>query len=121
MCGVTTNVVTAVEMTDYRGADTLQFRPLLAATAEHFAIREVSADKAYSGKKNLQAVADLGAMPFVPFKATRNAGPVPVIHADVTLPDMASAWMRMYAYFVHQRDTSSPTTTSGRTSRRRSP
>lgn len=105
MCGVTTNVVTAVEMTDYRGADALQFRPLLAATAEHFAIREVSADKAYSGKKNLQAVADLGAMPFVPFKATRNSGPVPAIHADVTLPDMASAWMKMYAYFVYQRDT----------------
>ncbi len=57
------------------------------------------------GKKNLQAVAHLGAVPFVPFKATRNAGPVPAIHADVTLPDVASAWLKMYAYFVYQRDT----------------
>ena len=31
-------------------------------------MREVSADKAYSSRKNLQAVATLGAIPYIPFK-----------------------------------------------------
>ncbi|HLX87013.1 MAG TPA: transposase [Acidimicrobiales bacterium] len=106
MTGVRTNVVTSVEMTDYRGADTLQFRPLVAATAENFTIREVSGDKAYSSKRNLQAVADLGATPFVPFRANSNTGEAyPAIHADVLLPEMASAWTKMLAYFVYQRET----------------
>src|SRR5579862_1136800 len=106
MTGVRTNVVTSVEMTDYRGADTVQFRPLVAATAENFTIREVSGDKAYSSKRNLQAVADLGATPFVPFRANSNTGEAyPAIHADVLLPEMASAWTKMLAYFVYQRET----------------
>lgn len=106
MTGVRTNVVTSVEMTDWRGADSPQFRPLVAATAGYFSIREVSGDKAYSSRTNLQAVADLGGTAFVPFKADpRSGGAVPAIHADVTLPNMASTWMKMYAYFVYQRDT----------------
>jgi transposase len=106
MCGVRTNVVTSVEMTDWRGADSPQFRPLVASTAQHFAIRDVTADKAYSSRANLQAVADLGGTAFVPFKADpRSGGAVPAIHANVTLPEMASAWMKMYAYFVYQRET----------------
>jgi len=107
MCGVRTNIVTAVEMTDYRGADSPQFRPLLAATAEHFAVRDVTADKAYSSKANLQAVTALGGTPFVPFKAHHTEGPVPAIHdPNATLPGIeTSAWVRMYHYFAYQRDT----------------
>jgi transposase len=105
MCGVRTNVVTAVEMTDYRGADSPQFRPLLATTAQNFTIRDVTADKAYSSKANLQAVEDAGGTAFVPFKAHRT-GPVPAIHApEAMLPQFSTAWEKMYALFVYQRDT----------------
>src|ERR1017187_6115250 len=60
MTGVRTNIVTAVEMTDWRGADSPRFAPLLATTAANFSVRDVTADKAYSSRANLQAVADLG-------------------------------------------------------------
>ena len=66
MTGVLTNVVTAVQVSDWKGHDSPYFRPLLDATAEGFAMREVSADKAYSSKANLQAVADAGATPMCP-------------------------------------------------------
>lgn len=103
MTGVRTNVVTAVEMTDWRGADSPRFRPLLAATTEHFTISEVSADKAYSSKANLQAVDDLGATPYIPFLSTPDRTP---IHApNITLPQFGNAWDKMLAFFIYQRDT----------------
>ena len=121
MCGVRTNVVTAVEMTDYSGADSPQFAPLLATTAANFTLRDVTADKAYSSKANLQAVADAGGTPFIPFKATpanriqgatpRKAGTgtdaIPAVYnPQATIPGIEmSAWTRMYHLFAYQRDT----------------
>ena len=106
MTGVRTNIVTSVELTDWRGADYNYFRPLLASTAENFAMRDVTADKAYSGRPNLQAVTDLGAVPYIPFRAHRVGG-IPAIHdPNAVLPGIeASAWVRMYHLFVYQRDT----------------
>ncbi len=46
MTGVLTNVVVAVEMTDYKGADYKQFPALVSSTAENFTLRDVMADKA---------------------------------------------------------------------------
>jgi transposase len=107
MTGVRTNIVTAVEVSGWRSHDTNYFRPLLATTAENFALRNVTADKAYSSKANLQAVADADGTPYIPFKAHKTAGPVPAIHnPDATLPGIgASAWTRMYHLFAYQRDT----------------
>jgi hypothetical protein len=53
MTGVRTNIVTAAEGTGWTAADTNFFRPLLAASAENFAISEVSADKAYLSHANV--------------------------------------------------------------------
>jgi transposase len=106
MTGVRTNIVTSVEVSGWRSHDSKFFRPLLEATAENFAIRDVTADKAYSSKKNLQAVADSGGNPFVPFLNYRGTG-IPAVHdPHRTLPGIeASAWTRMYHLFVYQRDT----------------
>lgn len=41
---------------------------LIKITSQTFKIREISADKAYSSRKNLQVVAELGALPYIPFK-----------------------------------------------------
>ena len=122
MTGVRTNVVTAVEMTDWRGADSPQFAPLLATTAANFTLRDVTADKAYSSRKNLQAVADAGGTPFIPFKGQDSGGRFPgksaaptgttptaipaVYNPQATIPGMEmSAWTRMYHLFAFQRDT----------------
>ena len=70
MTGVTTNVVTAVEATAFESADAPQLSGLLDTTAQTFGdIREVSGDKAYSSRRNLHAIEDAGATPFIPFKS----------------------------------------------------
>jgi transposase len=73
MSGVVTNVVTAVSVSDQDGADTREFPGLLATTAEHFDVQEVSGDKAYNTKKNLALVVAMGATPYIPFKSYSTA------------------------------------------------
>lgn len=74
--GVKTNVVTAVEIHGRDAGDSPQFKPLLETTAQHFRVKEVSADKAYSSLENVEAVDALGAFPAIAFKsnATGAAG-----------------------------------------------
>jgi len=72
MCGVKTHIVTSVEVTPTETADAPQFAPLVAATARNFDIREVSADKAYSSRKNLRAAQAIEATAYIPFKARTN-------------------------------------------------
>jgi Transposase DDE domain len=84
MCGVSTKIVSSVEVSGWTVHDTNHFIPLVEETAKHFHLREVAADKAYLGRKNLHAVEATGATPFVPFKSN-------------TLPPAEdSTWARMY-------------------------
>lgn len=70
ICGVKTNVVTAVRIEDRDAADCPQFKPLVEATVQSgFNVQEVPADKAYLSKENLELVAELGGTAFVPFKS----------------------------------------------------
>src|SRR6266446_3310593 len=69
VCGVTTNVVTAVEITDRYAGDSPQFKGLVETTGRSFAMAEISADKAYLSVDNLQTVLDHNAMPYIPFKS----------------------------------------------------
>lgn len=68
MCGTRTNIVTSIEVTDSRGGDSPQFKPLVDATARNFVMNEVSADKAYLSNANLKTVIDHNAMPYIAFK-----------------------------------------------------
>jgi transposase len=92
MCGVNTRIVSAVEVSGWAANDTTYFVPLVEATAEHFEVREVSADKAYLSRKNLNAVESIGAMPFIPFKS------------NTLEPTEAGAWARMYHLFMYRRE-----------------
>jgi len=92
MVGVKTNVVTAVRITERHGADFNELHPLAHKTAETFTMREVSADKAYSGRFNLKTIAALGAEPFIPFKT--NAIPC----------KYSALWNRLFHYFCMNRD-----------------
>jgi transposase len=69
MCGVTTHVVTSVEATPCESADNVQLPALVNQTAKTFTINEVSADKAYSDRRNLHAVQAQGGVAFIPFKS----------------------------------------------------
>jgi hypothetical protein len=92
MCGVHTKIVSSVEVSGWTVHDTNYFIPLVEETAKHFHLREVSADKAYLGRKNLHAVEAVGATRFVPFKSN-------------TLPPAEdSTWARMYHLFMYRRE-----------------
>jgi len=69
MCGVRTNIVTAVEIKDKDASDTKLLPALVDATAENFTLREVSADKGYGSLKNYKAIQYHGAMPYIAFKS----------------------------------------------------
>ena len=86
--GVKSNVITAVEITDESGSDYSQFIPLLNKTKIDFNIKEVSADKAYLGKSNLEAVAAIDATPYIPYKSN-------------TIPkrNVGHIWNKMYWHF----------------------
>ena len=58
--GVKTNIITAINITPGYWADAPQFKELIQITSKTFKIREISADKAYSSRQNLQVVASLG-------------------------------------------------------------
>lgn len=97
MVGVRTNVVTGVEVSAWNDNDSRYFGPLVDATAERFQIAEVSADKAYLSRRNAEIVEAVGGKPYIPFKS--NTVPdVPL------LPEMATAWARMYHAFALNRE-----------------
>lgn len=69
ICGVKTHTVTSVEVTPYESADNLQFPSMVEKTAKTFTINEVSADKAYSDRRNLHAAQAQGGIAYIPFKS----------------------------------------------------
>jgi transposase len=94
MCGVKTNIVTSVSVTHRNANDSPQFIPLVEATAENFYIAEVSADKAYSSSKNIDAVLSRHAFPLIAFRA----------NATKTGRKQSEGWRRMYHYFEFKRE-----------------
>ena len=93
MCGVSTNIVTSVEITDRFHSDHGQFEPLVEETSRHFDLHHVTADKAYLSQKNLRLVHDKGGMAFIPFKPNNRLGG----------KDRDPVWKNMYHFFhLHQ-------------------
>jgi transposase len=87
--GVKTNVITGVEITDKTGHDTSSFLPVLEATRKNFAVKEVSADAAYTSSKHF-AYAELhGISAYIDFK-DRATGKGSLTN---------SAWKRMFHYY----------------------
>lgn len=77
-----------------RFKDSPQLPSLVEETAKHFEVGEVACDRAYSSRKNLQAIADVGAVPYIPFKSNtsgRRGGAL-------------GTWGKMYHYFMYKHD-----------------
>lgn len=92
MVGVTTNVITACEVSKAGDAPTLP--TLLAATASRFSVNEVSADLAYSSRTNLEAIDAIGATPLIPFKS----------NATAKNDRNGMLWTKMFHYFNFKRE-----------------
>jgi transposase len=91
MCGVRTNVVTSVEIRDRHAADTKALPYLVDMTAENFAIREVSADKAYGSVRNYDAIEMHGATPFIAFRSN-------------SVGTRGGLWEKMFLHFQLRRE-----------------
>jgi transposase len=75
--GVATHVVVRVKVTDGNVADSPQFPELLKSAVEAgFAVKEVSADKGYLSRSNVEAATALDVAPYIPMKknSTGRAG-----------------------------------------------
>jgi transposase len=91
MCGVKTNVVTAVQILDQHAADAPLLPELVDATARNFFIREVSADKGYSSVENHVAIEKHNGVPLIPFKSNATGG-------------KGGIWEKAFHFFSFKRD-----------------
>ena len=99
MCGVQTNIVTVADATASQSADSPYLPDFVRITAEHFRINEVSADLAYSSRKNLYAIADAGGTPFIPFKTNAVA-----VRKGTGRKARDPLWEQMYHHFTLRAD-----------------
>ncbi len=93
VCGVKTNIVAAVELTMGNEHDSKFLPELVMQTAQNFDVKEISGDKAYSSRANLQLIGDLGATPYIPFRK----GTTGKSHGSVM-------WKKMYHYFEFKNE-----------------
>jgi transposase len=91
--GKKSNIITSVLITDGVYADSPYLKPLVEQTRKYFDMKEVSADKGYLSRENLQTISEMGAVPYIPFKvnSTGNSKGVRI-------------WRQMYEYFTNHRE-----------------
>jgi transposase len=94
MCGVKTNIVTSVEISDAHAGDSPRFRPLVEKTAEGFPIQSVAADKAYSAEKNLNLVLLNGGQPYIAFRS----------NATARNRRSGSTWKRLFLQYQYNQE-----------------
>lgn len=68
VCGVKTNIITSVEITEGHVHDQMMFNSLTNDTARNFEIRDFCADKGYLCSHNFALIKDLGGQAYIPFK-----------------------------------------------------
>ena len=96
MSGSLTNIVTAAKVTNEASNDSPHLIPFLNTTAKNFNVKEVSADKAYLGRKNLREIEGVGAKGYIPFKTNS------VAHSPKRKRDRV--WERAFHFFNLHRD-----------------
>lgn len=89
MTGVKSNIITSVSITSEFDNDSPELKKLVNETAQNFSMEEVSADKAYLSRDNMDLIEEKGAVPFIPFKkgsTEKSKGSI--------------IWKKMYHYFM---------------------
>ena len=95
VCGVKSNIVTSVEVTDGYVSDQMQFIPLANDTARNFEIRDFTADKGYLSSKHFALIKDLGGTAYIPFKSNTSGK---------SSDNNRSYFRRAYRYFRENRE-----------------
>jgi hypothetical protein len=90
MCGTTTNIITACEVS--KSGDSPVLPKLLEQTAERFDVKLVAADMGYSSKANLELIEANGATALIPFKSNASGN------------SESSTWNRLFHYFQYKRE-----------------
>lgn len=98
LVGTKTNVIAAATVTDRDGGDSPQFVPLVEDAARTFDMKEISADKAYSSKRNVEVADAAGARVFIPFKKNATGA------VGDTSNRKSKTWTRLYHFFHLHRD-----------------
>ncbi len=93
MTGVKSNIISSVKITSEFNNDCPELKELVNKTSENFDMEEVSADKAYLSRDNMNLIEDKGATPYIPFK--KNA-------TDKARGSMV--WKKMYHYFMFNNE-----------------
>lgn len=89
MTGVKSNIITSVKITSEFENDCPQLKELVNTTSENFEMQEVSADKAYLSRENMNLINSYDAIPFIPMKSNSTGK----ARGSFT-------WKRMYHYFM---------------------
>ena len=98
MCGVKTNIVTSVQISDGYSNDHGYFKPLVDQTAERgFKMDEISGDKAYLSGENFLTTIRHGATPYIPFKSNSKG-------QESTYGVKSALWTRMFHFYNLHRD-----------------
>ena len=92
VCGVKTNVVTAVDIQGRHTNDAPLLPALVKHTAQHFDVAEVLADKGYISVGNLEAIMAVNAVPYIPFKR------------HTTGAHRGNTWEKMFHYFSFNQE-----------------
>src|SRR3989344_728983 len=90
--GTKTNIITAANVTEGYSGDSPEFAELIRNTGNLFSIKEVSADKAYSSRNNLEIVSNAGGVAFIPFKSNASGR-----------PQGPWIWRQMFDFFKYNR------------------
>jgi transposase len=102
ICGVKTNIVTSVEIGGKFDHDSPFLPGLVNATAKNFKMAEVSADKGYHGRPAYNAIAAVGAHPYIPFKSDSK------LDLDTsnrrTVIDHTTLWSKMYHLYHFKKE-----------------
>lgn len=91
--GVKTNVITSLEITEGTDADSPELVRLIEQTSQNFTMKAVSADKAYLSRDNFDRIAELGAIPYIPFKSNSTGN-----------KKGSLIWSRMFDLFLQKRE-----------------
>jgi transposase len=87
MIGTKTNVIVNARVTDRTVNDSPILPELVCESAQHFNVAQVSADKGYSSRANMEVIASVGAEPFIAFKANAAGG------------SKSPLWNKLFHYF----------------------
>jgi len=68
VCGIKTNIITAVDITEGKAHDNTKFESLAKDTKRNFVIRDFCADKGYLATQNFKLIKEFGGQAYIPFK-----------------------------------------------------